>query len=153
MLTYHLKKLKIGAFEWVSRYCAPYKCSVIKMLCYYHEVKVEGFFQHAAFMISVMGTPWKWAQEVVMLRVWWVWTAPKGGERIQCCWCWSWDYTMHHPLWLIWESPRRYHHLLMLTLEQCCSRDLSETFPRPQYLLNFWNCQVHKNSNYRGYRV
>ena len=24
-----LKKYKIGAFEWVSRYCAPYKCSVI----------------------------------------------------------------------------------------------------------------------------
>ena len=28
-----------------------------------------------------------------------------------------------------------------------------ETFPRPQYLLNFWKCQVHKNSNYWGYRV
>ena len=35
--------------------------------------------------------------------------------------------------------------------DQCCSRDLSKTFPRPQYLLRFWNCQVHKNSNYRGW--
>ena len=27
-----------------------------------------------------------------------------------------------------------------------------ETFPRPQYLLKFFHCHVHKNSNYRGYR-
>ena len=25
-----------------------------------------------------------------------------------------------------------------------------ETFARPQYLLKFWNCQVHKNSNYEA---
>ena len=41
------------------------------------------------------------------------------------------------------------------TLTIIISQDLSETFPRPQYLLKFWNCQVHTNSNYmyQGCRV
>ena len=28
-----------------------------------------------------------------------------------------------------------------------------ETFPRPQYLLKFWNCQVHKNSNDLNFEI
>ena len=49
---------------------------------------------------------------------------------IKVCWIWDPNY-------------KRFSH----------SSVVVETFPRPQYLLKFWNCQVHKNSNYRGYGV
>ena len=63
----------------------------------------------------------------------------------------SWVLDLTKESEVLASAPATYR-VMILSVHQCCSRDLSETFPRPQYLLKFWNCQVHKNSNYRGYR-
>ena len=71
-----------------------------------------------------------------------------------------WNCQVHEPVIISrcvhLELGHWFHHALLIVCSACdqsCSRDLSESFPRPQYLLKFWNCQVHKNSNHRGYRV
>ena len=71
---------------------------------------------------------------------------------------WAKNHRCHESVYKLWNkslvevdwSPV---FILLATNKDRLLAHLSETFPRPQYLLKFGNCQVHKHSNYRGYRV